>query len=151
MSEVPPSIRVSETSATLDWRPQDRPAQSPEPSQGRASCLQRCSGSAATEQDLCKTAATEQDLCKSVIATSQVNWATTLDCVPKSGCRRRQQRSIGSLPSRAPTPSATRQPRNLKAVPKTRGLSASCVSTFPIVRGDTAGGCTALRRLFTTP
>ena len=31
---------------------------------------QRCSGSAATEQDLCQT----------VIVTSKVNWVTTLDC-----------------------------------------------------------------------
>ena len=54
----------------------DRPAQSLEPPWGRASHLQRCSGSAATQQDLCKT----------VIATSKVNWATTLACVlkPKS-------------------------------------------------------------------
>ena len=51
----------------------DRPAQSLEPPWGRASLLQRCSGSAATEQDLCKT----------VIATSKVNWATTVDCVVK--------------------------------------------------------------------
>jgi len=49
----------------------DRPAQSLEPPWGRASRLHRCSGPAATEQDLCKI----------VIATSQVNWATTLDCV----------------------------------------------------------------------
>ena len=34
---------------------------------------QRCSGSAATEQDLCITD----------IATSKVNWATSLDCVIK--------------------------------------------------------------------
>ena len=45
----------------------ERPAQSLELPWGRASRLQRCSGSAATEQDLCKT----------VIATSKVNWATT--------------------------------------------------------------------------
>ena len=51
----------------------DRPAQSLEPPWGPASRLQRCSGSAATEQDLCKT----------VIATSKVKWATTLDWVIK--------------------------------------------------------------------
>ena len=42
-----------------------RPAQSLEPPWGRASRLQRCSGSAAKERDLCKT----------VIATSKVNSA----------------------------------------------------------------------------
>ena len=52
---------------------EDRPAQRLEPPWGRASRLLRCSGSAATEQDLYKT----------VLATSKVNWATTLDCVPK--------------------------------------------------------------------
>ena len=41
---------------------------------GPASRLQRCSGSAATEQDLCKT----------VTAASKVKWATTLDCVIKA-------------------------------------------------------------------
>ena len=51
----------------------DELAQSLEPPWGRVSRLQRCSGSAATDQDLCKT----------VIATSKVNWATTLDCVLK--------------------------------------------------------------------
>ena len=51
----------------------DRPAQSLEPPWGRASRLQRCSGSAVTEQDPFKT----------VIATNKVNWATTLDCVIK--------------------------------------------------------------------
>ena len=63
----------------------DRPAQSLEPPWGRASRLQRCSGSAATEQDLCKT----------VTATNEVNSAKTSDCVPKrtivyrawGGCR----------------------------------------------------------------
>ena len=38
-----------------------------------ASCLQRCSGLAATEQDRCKI----------VKLTSNINWATTLDCVLK--------------------------------------------------------------------
>ena len=56
-----------------EWRKEDRPAQSLEPSWGRASRLRWCSGSAATEQDLCKT----------VIATSRVNWVTTLDCLLK--------------------------------------------------------------------
>jgi len=56
---------------TLGIQSEDRPAQSLEPPRGRASRLQRCSGSAATEQDLCKTG----------MATSKVNWATTLDCV----------------------------------------------------------------------
>jgi len=51
----------------------DRHAQSLEPPWGRASRLQRCSGSAAMEQDLCKPD----------IATSEVNWARTLDCVIK--------------------------------------------------------------------
>jgi len=46
----------------------DRPAQSLAPPWGRASRLQRYRGSAATE-------------CKTVIATSKVNWVTTLDCV----------------------------------------------------------------------
>ena len=49
------------------------------PPWGRASRHQRCSGSAATEQDLCET----------VTATSKVNWATTLDCVKKSNRARR--------------------------------------------------------------
>ena len=53
------------------WHEKDRPAQSLEPPWGRASRLQRCSGLAATEQDLCKT----------VIATGKVNWAITLYCV----------------------------------------------------------------------
>ena len=57
----------------------DRPAQSLEPPWGRASRFQRCSGSAATEQDLCKN----------VIAPSKVNWATTLDCVLKKHSTRR--------------------------------------------------------------
>ena len=52
-------------------RGSDRPAQSLEPPWGRDSRLQRCSGTAAAEQDPCRT----------VIATSKVNWATTLDCV----------------------------------------------------------------------
>ena len=51
----------------------DRPAQSLEPPCRQASRLQRCSGSAAMEQDLCKT----------VTETSEVNWAMTLDGVPK--------------------------------------------------------------------
>jgi len=51
----------------------DRPAQSLELPLGRASRLQRCGGSAATEQDLCQ----------SVLATSEVNLATRLDCVLK--------------------------------------------------------------------
>ena len=50
-----------------------RPAQSLKPPWGRAGRLQRCSGSAATEQDLCTT----------VIATSKVNWVTTLESVIK--------------------------------------------------------------------
>ena len=41
----------------------DRPAQSPEPSRGRASSVQLCNGSASTKQDLCKT----------VIATSSIS------------------------------------------------------------------------------
>ena len=47
------------------------PAQSLEPSWGRASSCHYCSGSAAKGQDLCKT----------VIATKQVNWATSLRCM----------------------------------------------------------------------
>ena len=54
-------------------REKNRPAQSLDPPSGRASRLQRCSGSAATEQDLFKT----------VMGTSKVNWATTLDCFLK--------------------------------------------------------------------
>ena len=50
-----------------------RPAQSLEPPWRQASLLLQCSGSAATEQDPCKT----------VIATSKVDWAAALDCVPE--------------------------------------------------------------------
>jgi hypothetical protein len=58
------------------WRQQRRKAgkrlaQSVEPPWRRASRLQPCSGSAATEQNLCET----------VISTSKVIRATTLDCV----------------------------------------------------------------------
>ena len=52
-------------------REKDRPERSLELPWGRASRLQRCSGSAATEHDLCKT----------VIAKSKVDWVKTSDCV----------------------------------------------------------------------
>jgi hypothetical protein len=65
------------------------------PPWGRASHLQRCSGSAATEQGLCKT----------VIATSKVNWATTLDCVIKEEEKKRVDCPLGrrdsSIPARS--------------------------------------------------
>ena len=54
-----------------DMGEQERPVQSLQPPWGRASRLQRCSGAAATVQNLCKT----------VTATIQVNWVTTFDCV----------------------------------------------------------------------
>ena len=64
------------------FQQKDKPAQSVEPQWGRASCLQRCSGSAATKQDLCATS----------VVTSKVNWATTLDCVHKpSTCFQEEQ------------------------------------------------------------
>ena len=59
-----------------------------EPPCGRASRLQRCSGSAATKQDLCKTD----------IAASKVNWTETLDCVP----RRDSRASVSTETSAAP-------------------------------------------------
>ena len=61
------------TSLKASEMPKERPAKSLEPPWEQASRLQRCSGSAAKEQDLCK----------SVAATSKVCWATTLDSVPK--------------------------------------------------------------------
>ena len=65
----------------------DMPAQSLVPPGGRASRLQRCSGSAATEQDLCKT----------YTATSEVNWATTFDCVMTAFFSRMRSDNLPSL------------------------------------------------------
>ena len=75
----------------LDSVEKDRPAQSPEPPGARASRLQRCSGSAATEHDLCEDHT----------ATSTVNWAKTLDCVVKGARLGRSPRHGENGPLRA--------------------------------------------------
>jgi len=86
-------------------REKDRPVQSLEPPWGRASRLQRCSGSAATEQDLCKTV--------------KVNWATTLDCAMKPQALDRSHALVGAVWAVAPVDAFSLKPA-LEQIGKSR-------------------------------
>ena len=116
-----------------------RPTQSLEPQRGRACRSQRCSSSAATKKDLCQ----------SITATSKVDWATTLDCVPKmiqvvpvlfAGRCRTATRQGGSTNST----SATKTPPPRPTLPRSHRLCALgaiilfihtyiCISTYTYI------------------
>ena len=58
-------------------------------------------------------AATEQDLCKTVMATSKVNWVTTLDCVLTKHC----VAGLISIPMAAYSEDAGNKPKTLNLKP----------------------------------